>query len=202
MVLQAETKYIALSLDRAGIMSVETPDDTAVEDLDSAHSPEARSGVRNDATDVRAAGESTPSPHSDSSVTLAGDEYISASYAGPSTPSRLSRLLSHVQLSPRATPGPANFVSLNYGLSNASINTAYLTLLQSVVNIARTSSLPNPGASNMAAITDLLNGASEPFQLRGLDKLTRDKLIGAAGELFVSYNHHLHFVICHSDSST
>jgi hypothetical protein len=38
----------------------------------------------------------------------------------------------------------------------------------------------------MTALTDSLDLGNEPFQLRGIDKLYRDKLIGAAGELFVS----------------
>lgn len=38
----------------------------------------------------------------------------------------------------------------------------------------------------MTALSDSLGPGNEPFQLRAIDKLSRDKLIGAAGELFVS----------------
>ncbi|KAL5334193.1 hypothetical protein BJX70DRAFT_378796 [Aspergillus crustosus] len=187
MVLQAEKKYIALTLDRAGIMSAETPDDTAVDDFENTDSPlvmvsEASRGIQHHVEDATVAAQTPSSPRSESSVTIAGEDYISASYARSSIAPRLS---SQPHSSPRVTLGLEDLTAQDYGLPNA-VDAAYLTLLRTVVNIARTTSFPDPEAFNMAAaLTAAANARGVPFQLRGPDKLTRDKLIGAAGELFV-----------------
>jgi hypothetical protein len=183
-VLQAETKYIGMTLDRAGIMSVDTPDDTAAdevaddtEDELTERHIEGRESIDDDAP---SAGGFIRSARSESSVTLA-DDFISAPYAGPSSP---SRVLSRTPFTPRGTLADASYLS--HGLPAQTIDTAYVTILRSVVNGARTSTFPTRGSFNMTALTDSLDPGNEPFQLRGIDKLYRDKLIGAAGELFVS----------------
>ncbi|KAL5044287.1 hypothetical protein BDW71DRAFT_199144 [Aspergillus fruticulosus] len=186
MVMQAEPKYIALALDRLGIMSVETPDDTAVDDIDSVSSAliealEAREGTQHQARESEVAERRHSSPRSESSVTLAGDDSISVSYGRSSIRPRLS---SQPQLNPIVTPELEGFTDLNHALPIA-VGQSYLTLLRTVVNIARISPLPDPEVFNTAAANAALHTAGEPFQLRGVDKLTRDKLIGAAGELFV-----------------
>ncbi|GFF84697.1 conserved hypothetical protein [Aspergillus udagawae] len=183
-VLQAETKYIGMTLDRAGIMSVETPDDTAAEevadDTEDEHTERHTEG-RDSIDDAPSAGDFIRLARSESSVTLA-DDFISPPYAGPSSP---SRVLSPTPFTPRGTPGDASYLSPGRGLPAQPIDTAYVTILRSVVNGARTSTFPARGSFNMTALTDSLDPGNEPFQLRGIDKLYRDKLIGAAGELFV-----------------
>ncbi|KAL4958989.1 uncharacterized protein BDV14DRAFT_22393 [Aspergillus stella-maris] len=186
MVMQAEPKYIALALDRFGIMSVETPDDTAVDDIDSVsialiEALEGQEGTQHQARESEVAERRHSSPRSESSVTLAGDDFISVSYGRSSIGPRLS---SHPQLNPIVTPELEGFTDLNHAPPIA-VGPSYLTLLRTVVNIARISPLPDPEVFPMAAANAALHTAGEPFQLRGVDKLTRDKLIGAAGELFV-----------------
>ncbi|GFF32149.1 conserved hypothetical protein [Aspergillus udagawae] len=183
-VLQAETKYIGMTLDRAGIMSVETPDDTAAEEVaDDTEDEltERHTEGRDWIDDAPSAGAFIRSARSESSVTLA-DDFISAPYAGPSSP---PQVLSRTPFTPRGTPGDAIYLSPGRGLPAQPIDTAYATILRSVINGARTSTFPSRGSFNMTALTDSLDPGNEPFQLRGIDKLYRDKLIGAAGELFV-----------------
>jgi hypothetical protein len=184
-VLQAETKYIGMTLDRDGIMSVETPDDTAADEVADGTEdelPERHTEGRDSIDDATSTGAFIRSARSESSVTLA-DDFISVPYAGLSSPSRVS---SRTPFTPRETPGDASYFSPDRGLPAQPIDTAYVTLLRNVVNGARTSTFPSRGSFNMTALTDSLDLGNEPFQLRGIDKLYRDKLIGAAGELFVS----------------
>ncbi|KAF4212811.1 hypothetical protein CNMCM5878_000675 [Aspergillus fumigatiaffinis] len=182
-VLRAETKYIGMTLDRDGIMSVETPDDTAADEVADGTEdelPERHTEGRDSIDDATSTGAFIRSARSESSVTLA-DDFISVPYA-VSTHSRVS---SRTPFTPRETPGDASYFSPGRGLPAQPIDTAYVTLLRSVVNGARTSTFPSRGSFNMTALTDSLDLGNEPFQLRGIDKLYRDKLIGAAGELFV-----------------
>ncbi|GFF57726.1 hypothetical protein IFM61392_07789 [Aspergillus lentulus] len=183
-VLQAETKYIGMTLDRDGIMSVETPDDTSANEVAGDTEDgltELHTERRDSIDDATSTGASIRSARSESSVTLA-DDFNSAPYAGLSSPSRVS---SRTPFTPRETPGDASYFSPGRGLHAQPIDTAYVTLLRIVVNGARTSTFPSRGSFNMTALTDSLDLGNEPFQLRGIDKLYRDKLIGAAGELFV-----------------
>ncbi|EAW19928.1 uncharacterized protein NFIA_095480 [Aspergillus fischeri NRRL 181] len=183
-VLQAETKYIGMTLDRDGIMSVETPDDTAADEVADDKEDELterRTEGRDSIDDATSAVVFIQPTRSESSVTLA-DDVISAPYAGPSSPSRVP---SRIPFTQRGTPGEASYLSRDRVLPAQPIDTAYLTILRSVVNVARTSTFPSRGSFNMTALTDSLDPGNEPFQLRGIDKLYRDKLIGAAGELFV-----------------
>ncbi|KAF7179749.1 hypothetical protein CNMCM7691_008799 [Aspergillus felis] len=183
-VLQAETMYIGTTLDRAGIMSVETPDDSAADEVaDNTEDEltERHTEGRDSTDDATLAGALMGSARGESSVALA-DDFSSAPYAGPSTPSRVS---SRVPFTPRGTVDDTSYLSPGHGFPAQLFETVYVTILRSVVNNARTSTFPSRGSFNMTALAQSLDPGNESFQLRGIDKLYRDKLIGAAGELFV-----------------
>lgn len=70
----------------------------------------------------------------------------------------------------------------------------YSALLSRVVEVARTATFPSRGVYNMsamhAALEQIMLGeedATEPFRLRSITQIERDKQIGAAGELFVRF---------------
>ncbi|KAJ0422940.1 hypothetical protein BJY00DRAFT_299903 [Aspergillus carlsbadensis] len=183
-VLQAAAKYVEVALDRAGIRTVETPDDVQVEETagrveSDPPGPLTEHDLIDDDTVAEA---SSRSARSDSSVTLAADEVAYAPYGGPPVSPRAS---SHVPFTPRQTPSAPNFVSPRSALSDNGLDTMYLGLLRSVVNAARTTPFPRKETLDMATLSDFAGTASETFSLRGVDKSTRDTLIGAAGELFV-----------------
>ncbi|KAL2828008.1 hypothetical protein BDW59DRAFT_178954 [Aspergillus cavernicola] len=150
-VLQAEAKYIALTLDRAGIISVETPDDSAANEV----------GI---ATHKRVTEEHNMAPVS------IGDTSAS--------PGRIRS----IDYESSVTLGDDEFMTTTY---EPSIDLAYGNILRSVVNVARATAFPSRGSFNMAALSHSLDTDNESLQLRGLEKSYRDKLIGAAGELFV-----------------
>jgi hypothetical protein len=169
-VLQAETKYISMTLDRNGIMSVETPDDTAADEVagdTEDELTERHTEGRDLIDDATLTGPFIRSARSESSVTLA-DDFISAPYAGLSSPSQVS---SWTPFTPRETPGDASYLSPGRGLPAQPIDAAYVTLLCSVVNGARASTFPSRGSFNIIALTDSLDLGNEPFKLRGIDKL-------------------------------
>jgi hypothetical protein len=99
-VLQAEPKYVGVTLDRAGIMSVETPVDIQVEETaDSVESnlsepPTRRVFIHDDMV----AEASSRSARSDSSVTLAADDVAYGQYSVPSSTPRAS---GHLPFTPR-----------------------------------------------------------------------------------------------------
>ncbi|KAL2866124.1 uncharacterized protein BJX67DRAFT_372785 [Aspergillus lucknowensis] len=177
-VLQAEPKYVEVALDRAGIMTVETPDDVEVEETasDLPEQPIGRT-LTHDDTFAEASSRST---RSDSSVTLAD-----AAYAAHAFPSSTPRVSARSLLTPQQTPSPAPFASPSRELSGYGLNTTYLNLLRSVVTAARTSPFPRNESPHAGTLSDSTGADNGTFPLRGLDKPTRDKLIGAAGELFV-----------------
>lgn len=185
MVLQAEPKYVGMTLDRAGIMSVETPDDTPAEEHTNEHDYGGPDLVNACVTPAA----SNELSVRESSVDLFPDDSISAPLSRTST---LSPVASRSQLTPQGTPSAASFVTPSRVIPHQTIDTAYLALLRKVVNAARASSFPSRGSFDMTALTGSLDPYNEPFQLHGLDKPSRDILIGAAGELFVSIPRYLH----------
>lgn len=78
----------------------------------------------------------------------------------------------------------------------------YVEILKSVVLAARAASFPSQGPFDMTGISDTLpsievesssyNGLEQPTGFRSTSKLERDKKIGAAGELYVSFHAHLY----------
>lgn len=179
MVLQAEPKYVGMTLDRAGIMSVETPDDTPAE--------EPITGPNHEGSDQFNVGV-TPTGSNELSlgehyVAVSPDDSISAAFSRTST---LSPATSRPQFTPQEAASAASFVPTSRIIPHQTVDTAYRTLLRKVVNAARASSFPSRGSFDMTALTGSLDPYSEPFQLYGLDKPYRDVLVGAAGELFVS----------------
>ncbi|KAL3459177.1 hypothetical protein BJX64DRAFT_265188 [Aspergillus heterothallicus] len=183
-VLQAQLKYVEVTLDRAGIMSIEMPDNTGAQETpdsvegDLAGQPTGLALIHDD-TVVRA---SIRSDCSDSSVTLvAGDE----GHAPYAVPSSASRVFSDLPITPRRITSAANSVSPGRMPSDYVPETMYLSLLRKVVNAARASSFPTKESLDMSAISHFARTNIEAFPLSGVDKPTRDKLIGAAGELFV-----------------
>jgi hypothetical protein len=184
-VLQAEMKYIGMTLDQDSIMSVKMLDDTAADKVANSTEdelPEQHTEGPDSINNTTSTRAFIRSARSESSVTLA-DNFISVPYAGLSSPSQVS---SQTPFTPCETPGNASYFSPDRGLPAQPIDTAYVTLLRNIVNGARTSTFPSRWSFNMTALTNSLDLGNEPFQLRGIDKLYRDKLIGAAGELFVS----------------
>lgn len=184
MVLQAEPKYVGVTLDRAGIISVETPDDTPVEVARTMEDTAERNDSGRDSSNAgvtpAVTNELSPSAQS---VASTPDDSMSARFTRPSTPSPVP---SRPQFTPQGTPSTAGFVSPGRVIPHQSVDAAYSTLLRNVVDVARSSSFPSRGSFDMTALASSLDPYNEPFQLRGLDKTHRDTLIGAAGELFVS----------------
>ncbi|KAL4968127.1 uncharacterized protein BDV14DRAFT_206779 [Aspergillus stella-maris] len=186
-VLQARPKYMGLMLDRAGIMSVDMPDESSADSgletpndaFEEALTP--ISGGRSLGNDIGVRDTTQPTRIEDANF-LRIDEYTSVTRSRPSTPSRAS---SRVLFTPQSTPRGASFIPPELPILDQPVDGAYLDLLHGVVNAARHYTFPTKGTSNMDALGLSLNDDCRVFQLRGLDKNYRDTLIGAAGELFV-----------------
>ncbi|KAL4924172.1 uncharacterized protein BDV17DRAFT_301281 [Aspergillus undulatus] len=166
-VLQADRKYMGLTLDRAGIMSIETPDDWVVDD-----------DTASDDTSVVEAIQTVRAEF----ATLDDDGVSTTTYEGPSTPSLTS---SRSLFTPQGTPGTEYNMSTGPEIAHQSLNIAYLGLLRSVVTAARASTFPSRGSFDMAALAHSLSSSHWTFQLLGVERTLRDRMIGAAGELYV-----------------
>ncbi|KAL4938812.1 hypothetical protein BDV06DRAFT_225639 [Aspergillus oleicola] len=188
-VLQARTKYVDLTLDRAGIMSVETVNDLGDDDglatSDSDEAAEESPTSRNEHLSLdndKMIWDTMESTRVQQPATLEVGDYDTSSYSQPSTPSRTPK---GVLFTPQSTPGRTGLLSPERRVPDQSLNGDYLALLRNVVNVARLYTFPDKGAFNTDSLALSLDGDRGVFQLRGLEKSHRDTLVGAAGELFV-----------------
>ena len=186
-VLQAQRSYVALILDRAGILSVETPDDqpdaefeitTPTSQTSTEQSNIAQTPRHSDADD---SDQNTMSPTLYESSTLPADvNEITTTFSRRShTP---PRLVSRFDQNPRETPLPHNFLSSGHEPVNQLIDSNYRGLLHHVVAAARETIFP---AIDHPLDSSTAGSYNEDFWIDTLEKVERDKKIGAAGELFV-----------------
>jgi hypothetical protein len=151
-------------------MSVEMLDDTAADEVAGNTEDELTEqhtegwDLINDTTSM---GPFIRSAHSESSITLA-DDFISAPYARLSSP---SQVLSWTPFTPCKMPSDVSYLLLGCRLPTQLINTAYITLLCSIINSARASTFLSRGSFNIIALTDSLNLSNKPFKLCRINKL-------------------------------
>lgn len=167
-VLHAQGTYVAPILDRAGIFSVQTPEDEADDNFE-VTSPSQSSAEQGDLAQ-------TP----DSSTLQADTDDITTSF------SRLShgppRLVYYDDYSTRGTPQPRTAVSSSFDPSQL-LDSKYRGLLSRVVTAARRATIPEISQHfDYAPAPGYFN---EDRWFDRLEKGERDKRIGAAGELFV-----------------
>ncbi|THC92937.1 hypothetical protein EYZ11_007580 [Aspergillus tanneri] len=189
-VLQAQDKYVALTLDRSGIMSVDTPDDSSnapiSDHISSEHdfaleTPRHRGGNNSN-------WDTLSSTVCESSADLADVEEITTTFSRASrTP---SHPVSHYAYTPQPTPRPRASLSPAFQPAD-DVDSEYRGLLHSVVAAARRFICPGKSPFDMSTLSQSLDPSAldahdEAFRLRTLEKIERDKKIGAAGELFVS----------------
>lgn len=176
ILLQASSGYVSLALDRAGILSVETPEDAIDVDMETA----APADVATDGTHTTRATASSDGGHISAwdSEGLTGTSRTSLGGSGVFTRSA------------QATTG--HIVPLQSALEPPSpqVDSEYRRLLGHVISTAREAVFPSRGPLDMAGLSHALGAYSsdngDPFRLRTMEKIERDKRIGAAGELFVS----------------
>lgn len=95
---------------------------------------------------------------------------------------------------PRAGPVTRALPSHSLDYTDQLTDPQYRSLLDKVITAARKTRFPSQGAFDMSALRASLAGilcygrVEEPFRLHSISRLERDKMIGAAGELFVG-NH-------------
>ncbi|KAI9372834.1 hypothetical protein BJX61DRAFT_542344 [Aspergillus egyptiacus] len=191
--IQGRSEYISLSLDRAGILSVETPEDPIHVDVEVAPPPD----MATDSTRSTVSGGSGHiSPWDSDNATLHGaygtGAYIHRATTTLSETARTSlRGMGHSARSAQAAT-TGHSVPLPSAPEPIILPTdaGYRTLLRHVVSAAVEAVFPSRGPFDMATLTHTLDsygsdlGASS-FGLRTMDKIERDKRVGAAGELFV-----------------
>ncbi|KAH8698523.1 hypothetical protein BGW36DRAFT_376264 [Talaromyces proteolyticus] len=173
-VIQAQNKYISETMNRAGIMSVETPDDS-VNDGPNLISPVLPQPVEEEYISTGSQGGSDL--ERDTSVQNVRNTSSHGNLVDISNGERRGTTSSHIPSSPRVAQ--SNQVDLEY-----------LRILRSAVNSARRAAFPSRGTFDMAALarslpTVLPENNGEYFGLRSSEKIERDKKIGAAGELYV-----------------
>jgi hypothetical protein len=195
-ILQAQREYIGLTLDRAGIRSIDTPeaDLEATEAEDFAHISHVRNEETSPIEQTRQGGENDSrwdarsSTLYEASVVSVDAEEIIDPFS--TTPRASSRVVNHHMLTSQRTASPRLLLSMQPHAGNQK-EREYRRLLDSVVDAARRADFPSRGRFDMAPLTqalptpDHLNG-NELHWLRTIEKFERDKMIGAAGELFVS----------------
>ena len=92
---------------------------------------------------------------------------------------------------PRAGPVTRALPSHSLDYTDQLTDPQYRSLLDKVITAARKTRFPSQGSFDMSALRASLAGilcygsVEEPFRLHSISRLERDKMIGAAGELFV-----------------
>ncbi|KNG81405.1 hypothetical protein ANOM_010513, partial [Aspergillus nomiae NRRL 13137] len=183
-VLQVPLPYVAATLDRAGVVSIETEEVAEEDGMDLTTSngdrqaeevsDDAASGYRNQfGTESNTPSATFPTPSVVSGEI--GEESVPLSRTRPNF-----RSLSPSSL--LTTPRPT--------YNAAPVDIEYRSILEKVVSAARQFIFPTRGSIDTSLLGEFQNlHLREPSDntghLRSLEKLERDKRIGAAGELFV-----------------
>ncbi|PYI03189.1 hypothetical protein BO78DRAFT_452009 [Aspergillus sclerotiicarbonarius CBS 121057] len=187
LVLQAQDPYVALTLDRAGIVTVETPDDGANAGEDDG--AWMATTEMQDTTERLGDQPSRDIPPS-ASETPVGSTHAQQLARSLTVSASVPDMLTYRGLTPRPTVD--SLTALSHGIESTTqpVDSEYSRLLHSVVNAARRALFPSLGSFDMSAVADALDlqhpdADNEAFRLRTSEKIERDKKIGAAGELFV-----------------
>ncbi|GES62023.1 chaperone protein htpG [Aspergillus terreus] len=193
--IQASSEYVSLALDRAGILSIETPEDPIHSDVDAAAPSDL---MTTDGTHTTRATASSDSGHV--SVWCSEDSTLSGPYDAPidihgvttTFPGTTRDSIGGLSLSARSTQAlTGHVVPLPSALETPSLplDSEYYRLLRHVVSTAREAVFPSRGPFDMAALSHglgaYISNSSDAFRLRTMEKIERDKRIGAAGELFI-----------------
>ncbi|KAI9933658.1 hypothetical protein MW887_008131 [Aspergillus wentii] len=180
-ILQAQNKYVAMTLDRAGIVSVEIPDDSHNVELDAATNQinDTRSASRN-SEDTLIGDTLNPATHG-LSYDASDVHRITGPFRGPS---RSPLVANNYTYTPQSTPG-----SIVLTPPQPEVDMEYRNLLYRTVNTARNTVFPTRSSFDMGALNHSLDASiserNDIFRLRNSERIERDKKIGAAGELFV-----------------
>lgn len=190
--LQPHNKYVSLVLDRAGILSVETPDDSMNIPTDAADSTARRPSEQ-------AVSQITPSESGGNENGFDRDTPESSLHGDPGEMSGMISTLAISAGSSRTadtapspqgeTQGRYPSASSGFGPSLQPEDPEYCRVLRSVVTSARNTLLPNKGSVGMPGLGHSLGlprSGNGSFFRSIPDKTQRDTMIGAAGELFVS----------------
>ncbi|KAL4899989.1 hypothetical protein BDW74DRAFT_171075 [Aspergillus multicolor] len=181
-------------LDRVGIVSVDTVNDS----VGDAVSPEVAPLVEqdNDASAPRRPGSKEYSAVSDGmSSTMYGASAISGDddtadtlYSGASRPSL--QAADTYTISPWHTQGSLLSLPATVEPVQQEADLEYRRLLNKVVDVARSTQFPRKNPFNMSGLRLFFAGlvgnrTIETYRLRTTEQIERDKMIGAAGELFI-----------------
>ncbi|OJD13250.1 hypothetical protein AJ78_06272 [Emergomyces pasteurianus Ep9510] len=182
-VVEAQSEYVALILDRTGIISVGTPDDSGHAPVEIAPSSNEQSNIMQTPSQVNP----DDSASDRMSSTLfegfnASIDVLDMITTFSRAPRTHSRVVNHNDFIAEGTPARRVLLSPTPESADQTIDPAYGRLLDKVVTTARGTVFPSRVPSNMAALPHSNN---ESFRLRTTAKAERDEMIGAAGELFV-----------------
>jgi hypothetical protein len=198
-IIQARNKYVAITLTRAGIVSVETPDES-INDQPNTTAPTLlrlaeggdistvapRHRDQDRVTSIQDIRNTNQDDNLIEALNVEGATYITARASPGSSRTVNPRMFMQQWRTSDHLSSPSTGLGESYEI----VDLEYLIILHNVVTRARRATFPSRGTFNMAAIVRSLNIVStdapgEYFGLRSSDKIERDKKIGAAGELFV-----------------
>ncbi|KAB8229009.1 uncharacterized protein BDW43DRAFT_289566 [Aspergillus alliaceus] len=183
-VLQVPLPYVAATLDRAGVVSIETEEVAEEDDTDLTTSNDDRQAeeVSGDAASGYSNQFGTES--NTPSTTFPTPSVVSGEIGGETMPSPRTRpnFWSFPPSSLLTTPRPA--------YNAAPVDIEYRSILDKVVSAARQFIFPTRDSIDTSLLGEFQNlhlreQGDNTGHLRSLEKLERDKRIGAAGELFV-----------------
>lgn len=200
-ILQATTKQVSSILERAGIVSIKTPDDSIVNQTDAASHINTQS-VEDDVTSNHSKSDSDwerntlvqdPQSTVEQEDLSEGSNVVDITYTSAGAAHRSSAVTNpiYVTTSRREARGPRMSLTPETSQPDEDMDLEYLNILRSIVNHARRTVFPSRGTFDMGALTRSLETFmpepySDYFGLRSSERIERDKKIGAAGELFVS----------------
>ncbi|KAL3476148.1 hypothetical protein BJX99DRAFT_270598 [Aspergillus californicus] len=183
-VLQAESRYVALTLERAGIMNVDTVDDSSSSEPepDIPNRPSTALDTPGLPQDDRqsTSWETGSRTVYEESVSDDVEEIITTFSRASLTPHGTS----HRVFNSQTIPGPGR---IGAEVESRDLDADYRTLLQNVVIVAQSTAFPAHDVSTVAAPEEYpwYLPTHPVARLSTLDKSQRDVLVGASGELFV-----------------
>ncbi|OGM49543.1 hypothetical protein ABOM_001651 [Aspergillus bombycis] len=183
-VLQVPLPYVAATLDRAGVVSIEIEEVAEEDDIDLTTSNDDRQAeeVSGDAASGYSNQFGTES--NTPSATFPTPSVVSGEIGEETVPSSRTRpnFRSFSPSSLLTTPMPT--------YNAAPVDIEYRSILENVISAARQFIFPTRGSIDTPLLSEFQNlhlreQGGNTGHLRSLEKLERDKRIGAAGELFV-----------------
>ncbi|KAE8403244.1 hypothetical protein BDV37DRAFT_283851 [Aspergillus pseudonomiae] len=184
-VLQVPLPYVAATLDRAGVVSIETEEVAEEDGIDLTTSNGDRQAEEVSGDAASGYGNQFGTESNTPSATFPTPSVVSGEIGEASVP--LSRTRSNFR-----SLSPSSLLRTPRSTYNAApVYIEYRSILEKVVSAARQFIFPTRGSIDTSLLGEFQNlHLREPSDntghLRSLEKLERDKRIGAAGELFVS----------------